>query len=80
MVFDFKFDVFLEAFLCTYTCKQPLETNLDIRGSKFGFLGEKGLEPEKNCAELMTVRLSERAQLQHLLFCVPDIWGPIRAF
>jgi len=43
MVFDFKFDVFLEAFLCTYTCKQPLGTNLDIGGSKFGFLGEKGV-------------------------------------
>ena len=50
MVFDFKFDVFLEAFLCTYTCKQPLGTNLDIGGSKFGFLGEKGVGTwEKLC-------------------------------
>jgi len=27
----------LSVFLCTYTCKQPLRTNLDIGGSKFGF-------------------------------------------
>jgi len=87
----------LSVFLCTYTCKQPLGTNLDIGGSKFEFLSEKGFEPEGNCAELMTGRLSELqacshckllelgrlsegAQLQHLLFCVPDVRGLIQAF
>ena len=59
MIFDFMFDVFLKAFLSTWTCKQPLGTNLDVRGSKFGFLGEKWFEPVKNCAELMHSRLSE---------------------
>jgi len=43
----------LSVFLCTYTSKQPLGTNLDKGGSKFGFLGKKGLEPKGNCAELM---------------------------
>ena len=55
MIFDFMFDVFLS----TWTCKQPLETNLDVGGSKFGFWGEKWFKTEKNCAELMTVCLSE---------------------
>jgi len=27
----------------TFVRKQPLGTNLDIGGSKFGFLGEKGV-------------------------------------
>jgi len=36
-----------------------METNLGIGRSKFGFLGEKGLEPKSFSAELMTVRLSE---------------------
>ena len=59
MVFDFMFDVFLKALLRIWTCKQPLEMNLGIGRSKFGFLGEKGLEPESFSAELMTVCLSE---------------------
>jgi len=28
-------------------CKQPLGTNLDVRGSKFGFWGEKWFKPVK---------------------------------
>jgi len=59
MVFYFIFDVFLEALLSTWTCKQPLETNWDVGGSKFEFWGEKWFKPVKNCTELMTVRLSE---------------------
>jgi len=58
-VFDFMFDVFLKALLSIWTCKQLLETNWDVRRSKFGFWGEKWFEPVKNYAELMTVRLSE---------------------
>jgi len=58
-VFDFMFDVFLEALLSIWTYKQLLETDWDVGGSKFGFWGEKWFKPVKNCAELMTVRLSE---------------------
>ena len=43
--FDFKYCVTLSAFLCTYTCKQLLERVWTFGRSKFGFLGEKGLEP-----------------------------------
>jgi hypothetical protein len=53
------FNVFLEALLSLWTYKQSLETYLGVRRSKFGILGEKGLEPESFSAELMTVRLSE---------------------
>ena len=50
-------------------CKQPLGTNLDVRGSKFGFWGEKWFKHVKNCAELMFVHLSEleRAVSEQLL-------------
>ena len=58
-VLDFMFDVFLKALLSIWTCKQLLETNWDVRGSKIGFWGEKWFKPAKNCAKLMTVRLSE---------------------
>jgi hypothetical protein len=60
MTFVFMFNVFLKALLSLWTCKQPLETYLGVGRSKFGILGEKGLEPESFSAELMTVRLSER--------------------
>jgi len=40
-VFDFMFDVFLKALLSIWTCKQLLETDWDVGGSKFGFWGEK---------------------------------------
>jgi len=43
--FDFKFCVTLSAFSYTYTCKQLLEWVWTYGRSKFGFLGEKGLEP-----------------------------------
>jgi len=59
MVFDFMFDVFLKALSSMWTYKQPLETNLGVGRSKFAFFGEKGLDPEKNCAELINGRLSE---------------------
>jgi len=59
ITFDFMFDVFLKALLSLCTCKQPLETNWDVGGSKFGFWGEKWFKPVKNYAELMTVRLRE---------------------
>jgi len=48
MIFDFMFDVFLKAFLSTWTV-----------GNEFVFLGEKWFEPVKNCVELMHGRLSE---------------------
>jgi len=57
--FDFKFCVTLSAFLYTHTCKQPLERVWTFGRSKFGFLGEKGLEPVSFLIELMTGRLSE---------------------
>ena len=41
MIFYFMFDVFLKALLSTWTCKQPLLTNWDVGGSKFGFWGEE---------------------------------------
>jgi len=44
-VFDFMFDVFLEALLSIWTYKQLLETDWDVGGSKFGFWGENGLNP-----------------------------------
>ena len=46
-------NVFLKALLSSWTCKQPLGTNLGIGRSKLGILGEKGLEPESFSAELM---------------------------
>jgi len=58
-VFDFMCDVFLKALLSIWTCKQLLETNWDVGGSKFGFWDEKWFKPVKNCAELVIVRLSE---------------------
>ena len=59
MIFGFMFDVFLKALLSTWTCKQLLETDWDVGGSKFGFWGEKWFKPVKNCTELMAVQLSE---------------------
>jgi hypothetical protein len=44
MVFDFMFVWVFANLLSTYTCKQPLGINLDVGGSKFGFLGEKWCE------------------------------------
>ena len=46
MILDFMLNVFLKALLSSWTCKQPLGTNLGIGRSKLGILGEKGLEPE----------------------------------
>ena len=46
-VFDFMFDVFLKALLSIWTCKQLLETDWDVGGSKFGFWGEKWFKPVK---------------------------------
>jgi len=59
MTIVFIFNVFLKALLSTWTCKQPLETNWDVGGSKFELWGEKWFKPVKNYAVLMTVRLSE---------------------
>ena len=58
--FDFKFCVTLSALLCSYTCKQHLGRVWTFERSKFGILGEKGLEPVTFLTEQMTVRLSER--------------------
>jgi len=53
--FDFKFCVTLSALLCSYTCKQHLGRVWTFERSKFGILGEKGLEP----ITFLTVCLSE---------------------
>ena len=39
--FDFKFYIVLSVFYVHKPIKKPLGTNLDVGGSKFGFLGEK---------------------------------------
>jgi len=52
--------VTLSALLCSYTCKQLLGLVWVFERSKFGILGEKGLEPVTFLTEQMTVRLSER--------------------
>jgi len=57
--FDFKFYVTLSALLCSYTCKQHLGRVWTFERSKFGILGEKGLESVTFLTEHMTVRLSE---------------------
>jgi hypothetical protein len=59
MVNVFMFNVFLEALLSLWTCKQSLETYLGVGRSKFAIFGEKGLEPESFSAKLMNVHLSE---------------------
>jgi len=97
------FDVFLKALLSIWICKQPLETNLGVGRSKFGFWGEKWFKSVKKlcsaddytlkrapsvqpllASRVCTLkrtggRLSVRAQLQHLLFCVLVVLEPIRA-
>ena len=59
MGFDFTCDVVLIAFLSSQTYKQSLGTNLGVRESKLGILGEKWCEPVRVHSKQRTVRLSE---------------------
>jgi len=63
MVFDFMFDVFLKALLSIWTCKQPLETNLGVGRSKFGFWREKWFKPVKKlCSADCTLKRAPSVQ------------------
>ncbi len=55
------------------TCKHYLERVLGWERSKLGFMGKKGLKPEVFFPELMSVRLSERAQLILDTVCLSEL-------
>jgi len=78
--FDFKFCVTLSALLCSYTCKQLLGRVWVFGRSKFGILGEKGLEPVTFLTELMNGRLSELQASSHSSFCDLVAWASSWSF